>query len=398
MRIGVVVDNEYFNDIRVLNETRFLSESGFQVSVLCLSFENRKLPQKVGKINVEHFTLSKSMKNKLYGLMTICPVYEWIWAQKISDFIKNCKPDVLHVHDLYMSRAAHLAIQNTKLPMILDLHENYPAAVMTYNWAIKFPQKFFIQPWKWKKKEGKYLSFAASLIVLSEHYKESLLAQYQGLQSEKIFVFPNVPNVPELLEFPINKDILNISEEFVIFYFGGISERRGIFTCFEALKILRKEKYPIRLLLIGPVDKIDMRQFSEYLNNVEIKSAITHFPWKDISLLPSYISCSNLCISPILKNPQHESGVANKVFQYMLFSKPILVSNCIPQVKIVDDGQCGLVFESDNPKNLAEKVKLFYNNPELCKKFGENGREAVLNEYNLKNFGKKLIDTYTNIK
>ena len=163
------------------------------------------------------------------------------------------------------------------------------------------------------------------------------------------------------------------------------------------MKILIKNKYSVRLLLIGPVDKADLPVFSSYMDDPAIKNAITYFPWKDISLLPSYITCSNLCLSPIFKNPQHESGVANKIFQYMLFARPILVSNCLPQQKIVEEGNCGFVFESDNPVDLADRVNLLLKSPELCQKFGENGRKLVLKEYNLQNFGKNLVKLYDSV-
>ena len=35
-----------------------------------------------------------------------------------------------------------------------------------------------------------------------------------------------------------------------------------------------------------------------------------------------------------IKNEQHESGVANKIFQYMWAGKPLIVSNCLPQQRM----------------------------------------------------------------
>ena len=40
MNIGVVVDNEFNNDIRVRNEVSILQKRGYKIHVLCFSFQN----------------------------------------------------------------------------------------------------------------------------------------------------------------------------------------------------------------------------------------------------------------------------------------------------------------------------------------------------------------------
>jgi len=398
MRIGIILDSEIKNDIRVLNEAKYLSEIGHEVFVLCINFGKQESYENYKDLQIFRFKLKKTLKNKLYGLINILPLYEWIWSRKINWFIEQNDIEVLHVHDLYMSKSASVASKNRQLPIILDLHENYPDAVMSYNWATHPLMKYLARPWLWKKKEKEYLSYASRIIVLSDNFKRSLLTQYSFLHFDNIVIYPNVPDIEDLLKLPVDTKIFTKKDdEFILFYFGGISERRGIFTCFIALKMLLSENFNIRLLLIGPVDKADANEFYHFLNNPCIKDHVTYFPWKDISLLPSYINISNLCLSPIFKNRQHESGVANKIFQYMLFAKPLLVSDCEPQQKIVEEGKCGLVFESDNPNDLAEKIKELYGNQELCRQFGENGKKIVIEIYNLQNFGQNLKNLYNSI-
>jgi glycosyltransferase involved in cell wall biosynthesis len=390
MKIGIILDSEFLTDIRVLNETRYLSKIGHEVFVLCLNLSNKLLYEEYNKIKIYRFTIKRRIKNQLYGLMNSIPLYEFIWKKKIEQFIINNDIQALHAHDLYMARCTHLANKHFKLPIVLDLHENYPEAILTYQWAIKFPNRIIVKPRKWKKKEARYLSYASRIIVLSDFYKKYLLIKNPSLNENNIIVFPNIPDVDVFQDYPIIPEITKKTDEFVVFYFGGISTRRGIFTCLEALEVLIKEKYKVRLLLIGPVDYEDLKHFHEWINKPIVKDHITYYPWKDISLLPSFIEISNLCISPILKNPQHESGVANKIFQYMLCNKPLLVSNCTPQVEIINESNCGLVFESGNSTDLCFKIKEFMGNPQLCKLCGANGKNSVLKKYNLENYGLNL--------
>jgi glycosyltransferase involved in cell wall biosynthesis len=192
------------------------------------------------------------------------------------------------------------------------------------------------RPASWQKKESKYLSYARKLVVLSESFKNTLLKKYNFLRKEDLFVYPNVPDLSRLLNFPIDRQVFPVNNRFILFYFGGIGERRGIFTSFEAIRKLKNDIPEIHLLLIGPVDQHEQAKFNSFLHDAEISKHVTHYEWKDLSTLPSYVLASNICLSPLLRDEQHDSGVANKIFQYMLFERPILVSDCIPQLEIVE--------------------------------------------------------------
>jgi glycosyltransferase involved in cell wall biosynthesis len=399
MRIGMILDHEFPPDIRVENEIIALKNAGFDVYILSLNFGLMPTIDDFHGAKVIRIKANEYLIKKMRALTnTIFNFYPHYWSKKIVKFIKENKIDVLHVHDLYMFDAAFLANKSYNLPVVGDLHENYPAAIMSYNWATKFPNKLLIQPQKWKKLEGKYLKNINGLIVLSNYFKKQLMNKYEFLSDKKIAVYSNMPNLKQFQNYKINKNILNTDDKFTLFYFGAIAERRGVFTCFKALKELIKKIPEILLLLIGPVDKTDLKRFTEYKNDKAIKNHVIHYTWKDISTLPSYIKKSDVCLSPIIKNGQHESGVANKVFQYMLFERPLLVSNCIPQQKIVEEEICGLIHKSGDAKDLADKVIQLYKNEKLRKEMGENGKKAVIEKYNWENTSKNLIELYEKIE
>jgi hypothetical protein len=139
MKTGIVVDNELNNDKRVLRETGILKDAGHQIFVLCFGFKGKMMPG-INGLNITRIRISKNTKNILFFFLNLIPVYEWMWSGAIRRFIRTHNPDALHVHDLYMSRAACQGIRQSgkKIPLILDLHENYPYAVTTYNWKKGF--------------------------------------------------------------------------------------------------------------------------------------------------------------------------------------------------------------------------------------------------------------------
>jgi glycosyltransferase involved in cell wall biosynthesis len=78
----------------------------------------------------------------------------------------------------------------------------------------------------------------------------------------------------------------------------------------------------------------------------------------------------------------------------MLFERPLIVSDCKPQAKIVAEAQCGLVFKSEDAEDLAQKINMLYQNQELSIEMGENGKKAVEMKYNTQNYGKNLVNLY----
>jgi glycosyltransferase involved in cell wall biosynthesis len=78
----------------------------------------------------------------------------------------------------------------------------------------------------------------------------------------------------------------------------------------------------------------------------------------------------------------------------MLFERPLIVSDCKPQAKIVDEEKCGLVFKSGDSEDLLEKIITLYKDKDLRKKMGENGKRAVENKYNTQIIRKNLLNLY----
>ncbi len=395
MNIGMVVDNEFFGDPRVMNEARLLNDAGHKVYVLCFDFGNYSKKNTFKGVQLVKISIPRKIKNLLFFMGNLIPLYYRMWAANIRKFVSEHDIEVIHLHDLYMLKAGIRVKSKLDIPMIVDLHENYPEVIKSYRWANKFPNRLFTMPWKWKKFEDQHLEEVDKIVVLSNNFKKQLLEEHPELNAGDIVRYPNVPDVDVMLSYPINRSVLERKDdETILFYFGGISERRGILTTLNALKILVMQKFNVRLLLIGPIDKAEQEKFSKRMAEMQIAGRIIYIPWIDISEFPSYVVQSDICLSPIFKNAHHESGVANKVFQYMLFEKPVVVSNNKPQVEVVEDDQCGLVFKSKNATDLAEKIALLIKNPEKQKRMGENGKRAVLNKYNTKAMGKALKGVY----
>jgi len=76
----------------------------------------------------------------------------------------------------------------------------------------------------------------------------------------------------------------------------------------------------------------------------------------------------------------------------MLGGKPVIASNCKPQQDLIEKHDCGLIFE--NMAEFRDAIIKLLNDKPLRERMGENGRKAILMEYNTAFIKKNLISLY----
>jgi glycosyltransferase involved in cell wall biosynthesis len=392
----MLLDNDFTADPRVQNEARALADGGHEVIIICLRHNNIPAFEIKDGIRVHRLYFPKLLKNILFSANTMIPFYFWVWYLWGIRVVRKYNIQVIHAHDLYMAIPAYWIKKKTGIPALADLHENYPAAFKAYAWIKKTPHKYIIRQKYWENNEGNILNNCDAIITLSNHFQTTLQNKYPYLKNKTWIEYPNVPDVSKLLSCPVKHDeYAYLKNAFWVFYFGIISDRRGINTLIDSIEYIKNND--IKLLLVGPVDKHEITSFHVRFERLKSSGRLLHYNWKNMEELPSLLYYSSVCVSPIKKNDQHESGVANKVFQYMLFEKPLVVSNCSPQVEIVTTTNCGLWYEDGNLTDLSEKINFLFQNPNECKIMGQNGKKAVIDKYNTTHYSKKIIEYYNSM-
>ena len=73
---------------------------------------------------------------------------------------------------------------------------------------------------------------------------------------------------------------------------------------------------------------------------------------------------------------------------------PMVVSNCDPLVRIMKETESGVSYRYDHPEELANIIAEFYAHPEHLNDYIRKGRQAVIDKYNWKIDGAKLVNLY----
>ena len=395
MKIGMILDKGFPPDTRVENEAKTLIAHGHEVILFCWNFRNQAETENIDGIQVHRYKLSQKLFDFLSPLAFTFPVYFFFLTYYVKKFLSNYKPDVIHIHDMVAAEPVY-KVANRSTPIVLDLHENRPEIMKTYTHINSGFGKFLVDVEKWRKKQQALIGLADKLIVVTEEAKNEILDQHE-INKENIYVVPNAVMIENFFNYQINNEIIEkYQSDFVVLYLGSTGLRRGTETAIHSIKILKNKINNIKLVLVGKSrDDAKLKKLTENLN---IKDNVVFEGWQNVTLFPSYILVSDVCISPLLRNLHHDTTYANKLFQYMSLGKPTVVSDCPAQREVVEKENCGLVHKADDPNDLADKIEKLYYDKKLSEKLGENGKLAVLSKYNWTETGKDLVNLYETLE
>jgi len=394
MRIGMILDQEFPPDPRVENEAVTLIEQGHKVFLFCLSYEGKSSDEIINKIQVKRYA-SSDFEYRMSALAYSFPFYSNRLSKKISDFASKNSIEVFHIHDMRIAGAVFQSNKKLKLPVVLDLHENRPEIMRFYPHLQKFPGKYLISLKKWKRKEEEFIRNASKVIVVTEQAAEEIVHRV-GVKKEKITVVPNSVRRSFYKDEVLDTEILNkYNDNFVVLYVGDTNIRRGLLTAIEASKSLSEKINNYKLVIVGSntTDTILKKRVKE----LGLESVVDFEGWQDLSLFPSYIQSSDICISPLYRNLHHDTTYANKIFQYMSYGKPLVVSDAIAQEEIVKKSNSGLVHKERNNQDFEEKVLTLYQDSKLAQELGNHGKRFIETQFSWEITSQDLVKLYEEI-
>lgn len=406
MNIGMLLNGNYPADIRVRKEAETLVENSHSVFILCKKNPNEKEYEVVNGVQIIRKISYKNLAHE--GIIDVLASINFIhpyFKNELPNFIETNEIDALHVHDLPLAKTAFLAAKNKGLKTVLDLHENYPAALMTwFSWRknpiIRIKNSLFFSYKRWRKYEADIIKKYDVIIAVVDEMKQRLISQHH-IPAKKIVIVPNA----EKKEFVKNfeEDVASYFEQekkrFIISYVGGFGPHRGLHTAILGMKEISKTIPNALLVLVGPANN-DVRN---YLQNLITQNNLENFvlikgsePFKNVVRI---MKSSDINIIPHISNEHTESAVPHKFFQILLSGKPLLVSDCAPMKRLIEERNIGTYFESENTTSFANKVVHIHKNyEEATKKAKEGAHQSLKGDLNWEFLSKNLVHLYDTLK
>jgi glycosyltransferase involved in cell wall biosynthesis len=224
--------------------------------------------------------------------------------------------------------------------------------------------------------------------------------KYYGIQEDKIVVVSNTEDETTFrFDFKeADPEIIDkYKESWMISYVGGIGAHRGLDTVLKAIPYVCSQIPGLKLTIVGARGKyLDI--IIKEVNKLGIGDSVEIIGWQPLEKVNSYIQASKVCLVPHNDFEHTQTTVPHKLFQYMICQKTVLVSDCRPLKRIVEDAGAGVVFRANDSRDLANKLKYMYNHPKELLEMGAKGREAAFGKYAWRHDAERLINMYAELE
>ncbi|MDD5606584.1 MAG: glycosyltransferase family 4 protein [Candidatus Pacebacteria bacterium] len=364
-------------DPRVENEISYLIEN-YEIEVLGWDRKKENKKEEIRK----NFIIFRYQGRGRYGsgLRNIIPILKW-WIYEFI-WLLNRKVDFIHVCDFDTYLPALLVAKIKKKKIIYDIVDFYVDSAAST--APLFLKKII------KKIDLFLIQFADGVIIADDRR----LNQIHGAKPKKVISLYNSP--PDLYK-EFNRNIENVkkNKKFIIGYFGLVEKNRGFDMIINIVsKKANRNKMNLIVFGEGPyMENIIRKIKNENIQNVRINKKIYYK-----KALEEFSKCDITFALYDPKVPNYRYSSPNKLFEAMMFGKPIIVNKNTSMDKIVEYHKCGIVVDYNNEEEIEKAIfKLIKLKTKSVNFYGEAGRNAYLKFFHHKVLREKLIRFYESV-
>lgn len=302
----------------VLNELKYLIENNYNVVVFCYKdpMDSVELDFDLEVIRFDSPNLSEDL------------------TANLEDLLLRYEIDLIHTHFVYppCTEFTFPVAEKMKIPFTVFGH-----AVDIFKHDVEKVNRV---------DEITSSDYCKAIFTLSQYHKNHLISR--GVPEEKIVITRQATDY-EIHDLEFNereiKNIISISR-FV--------DKKGIDVLIDAAKILEDEDFEFSIYGFGKLEKKYKKQINDLgLENISVKGLLNG-P-KEVQKV---FSKSDILVSPcrISKNGDRD-GIPTVIFEAMAYGVTVLTTNVSAIPEVIEDGKNGFLVESENPKELALKIK-----------------------------------------
>ncbi|MEM7819488.1 MAG: glycosyltransferase family 4 protein [Candidatus Aenigmatarchaeota archaeon] len=252
-------------------------------------------------------------------------------------FSNKIKNNFDHIHTYFAASTAtvsYIVSKETNIPFSFSAHS----------------RDIFVKR-ESKKLMSEKIKHAKFVLVPSKWHKKYMIENY-GF-AEKYYIIPNSI-------YPNKFKPMKIKKSDQIIFIGRDVEKKGLKYLKEALELLGN-KYKLLIISGGTPEKELIKELNK----------------SKIFVLPSIIAKDN-----------DSDGLATTLMEAMACELPVITTNIRAVPELVSG--CGLLVEQKNPQQIADAIEKLMKNPNLCRKFGRNGRKRIIKYFDVIKNSKKL--------
>ena len=372
MKILMILSNPFMVDPRVYKEAKTLVDAGHNVTVVVWDrhkdYESESLVDGIRVVRIHNKGLMKLLPHDLFKN----PLW-WRKAYKkgLELYKNDFKFDVAHCHDLDTLQSGVWLKKKLGIKLVYDAHEIFGYLMN------KFSLKIFVKATF--QMEKRLMRYVDHIITTTEPFME----YFKSITNKPISIVMNCKDLLSTTHTLPKNDIFTIS------YIGIVNENRMFPEIVDIIGGIKGVRFVIACKKEGLFEEV--KKHSEKYANVEFLGSI---PFHKV--IPKTLE-SNVVICML--NPDnyfYKIALANKLFDAMVCSRPIICTKGTYTGELAERFNCGLAVNYND--EVKDSIIALRDNPKLCIKLGKNGLKAATEKYNWKNQSLELLKVYKGIK
>ena len=364
---------------------RGLTEEEYQ------KYKHKKLEMMYnGGVEAHRFAMYREGKNAVlrafrYFLISIVQLWKGIWAKDI---------DLIYVASTPPTQGALAALVKKfkKVPFVYNLQDIFPDSLAGTGLAKKGGLLWKIG----RAIENFTYRNADKIIVISQDFKKNIMAK--GVPEDKIVVVYNWVDQNSVKDIPRSENKLFAMygldpSKFYVTYNGNIGLTQNMDMLLEVAKSLEANEN-IHFVLVGNgayLEQVKQIVANRNISNVHL---LPFQPYEDISHVFSLGDVSLVISKPGVG----ANSVPSKTWSIMSASRPVLANFDENELKtIIEKNNCGIFTKAGDKVAFTDAILKLYNDRDLCKEFGRNGRQFVMDNLTKEVGTQKYVDVIKSV-
>jgi glycosyltransferase involved in cell wall biosynthesis len=298
--------------------------------------------------------------------------YDYSIINKLSKLWESDPPEIIHTHLFHAGILGRVVARMHHVPVII-VHQHglekrrSPIRVFLDRMTSPFVTKY-----------------AATCQAVAKE-----MTRREGISQSKIEIIYNgiFPIDTSIVSPPLEWPVKNSAK--VIGCVGRLAPEKGQAILIQALASYETKGEKPHVLLIGDgsyrqelQNKVTSLHLNPYVHFCGIQKNIFEWlPFFDLFVLPS-----------------SWEGISLALLEAMACGLAVVATNVGGTPEVVKNGESGLLIPPNDPNALESAIRTLVENPGLCQKMGEAGRDRVRTEFTIEKTRDHFINFYNHLK
>jgi glycosyltransferase involved in cell wall biosynthesis len=398
------INNYYYRrggaEVVFLEQNKILEKLGWTVIPFSMKHaQNESTEWQNYFVNEIEYGATYGWRNNFINALKI--IYSWEAKNKLQSLIDTIKPDIAHLHNVYhhLSPSILPLLKKNGIPTVMTLHDLKllcPAYSMLNSKGIceqcKGGHIYNVVINKCMKQ-----SLPLSTLIFSESLVHRLSKIYN--KNIDMFILPSkfylnkfiewgwAPNrlihIPNFVDTHMLKPNYQPGKYFV--FFGRLSKEKGLKTLIHAAN---EANVALKIIGSGPQEE-ELKILAASLG-----ANVTFLGFQTGEALHKAISHARAVVLP---SEWYENAPMSILESYAL-GKPVIGANIGGIPELIRENETGTLFESAKVESLSNSlIQIKDIKDSAVVEMGKTARQLVENEYDTKNYSKRLQNLYSRL-